>query len=100
MATDCHSPALQQDGNGRRAGLCVGDRVLRAGDTDLKGLSTTELRRAMLEGDAPHVILRVHSVDGTMRHVTVMRECVRGPAPASDRAEAGNAQDRRGAGAQ
>ena len=77
MVTNVHSTALQQDGNGRRAGLCVGDRVLRAGDTDLKGLPVAKLKRVMLEGAAPHVILRVQSVNGTMRDVTVMREGVK-----------------------
>ena len=63
----------------RRAGLEVGDRILRIGGREVEGLSEDELR-AMLSGEGPvELALEVVGLDGALRSLGLTRETLVDP---------------------
>lgn len=68
-----HSPA-------DKAGLKIGDKILKIGDEDAKGF-TTDAVSSRLKGDPNTVVkLTVESLDGTVRELQIMRERIVIPA--------------------
>lgn len=68
-----HSPA-------DKAGLKIGDRILKIGEEDAKGFSVEEVS-SRLKGDPNTAIrLTIESLDGTVRELQLMRERISIPA--------------------
>lgn len=69
-----------EDSPADKAGLKIGDRILKIGDEDAKGFTVEEVS-SRLKGDPNTAIrLTIESLDGTVRELQLMRERISIPA--------------------